>query len=78
MVEVSVWGPLAQLVERGADNAKVVSSSLTWTMFSHIFLMPKNVGKYWITSLGVVIQYFFFSNRMLEVVDGKYGDSFIF
>ena len=25
-------GLLAQLAERGADNAKVVSSSLTWTM----------------------------------------------
>ena len=25
-------GPLAQLAERGADNAKVLSSSLTWTM----------------------------------------------
>ena len=25
-------GPLAQWAERGADNAKVVSSSLTWTM----------------------------------------------
>ena len=26
-------GPLAQSVERGADNAKVVSSRLTWTNF---------------------------------------------
>ncbi len=25
-------GPLAQSAERGADNAKVVSSSLTWTI----------------------------------------------
>ena len=30
----SCWkGPLAQSVERGADNAKVVSSRLTWTTF---------------------------------------------
>ena len=28
-------GPLAQSVERGADNAKVVSSSLTRTNFFH-------------------------------------------
>ena len=29
-----LWeGPLAQSVERGADNAKVVSSRLTWTNF---------------------------------------------
>ena len=26
-------GPLAQSVERGADNAEVVSSRLTWTTF---------------------------------------------
>lgn len=29
----SRWGPLAQMVERRADNAKVVSSILTWTTF---------------------------------------------
>ena len=29
-------GPLAQSVERGADNAKVVSSRLTWT---NLFLL---------------------------------------
>ena len=28
-------GPLAQSVERCADNAKVVSSILTWTTLSH-------------------------------------------
>ena len=30
-------GPLAQSVERGADNAKVVSSRLTWTTFFYFF-----------------------------------------
>ena len=33
-------GPLAQSAERRADNAKVVSSRLTWTTFfgcSHVF-----------------------------------------
>ena len=30
-----VSGPLAQSVERRADNAKVVSSSLTWTIVLH-------------------------------------------
>ena len=30
-------GPLAQSVERRADNAKVVSSRLTWTIFCAIF-----------------------------------------
>ena len=29
----STAGPLAQSVERRADNAKAVSSSLTWTIF---------------------------------------------
>ena len=29
-------GPLAQSVERGADNAKVESSSLSWTTFFFI------------------------------------------
>ena len=29
-------GPLAQSAERRADNAKVVSSSLTWTTFFFI------------------------------------------
>ena len=32
--EDDVSGPLAQSVERGADNAKVVSSTLTRTNFS--------------------------------------------
>ena len=31
-------GPLAQSVERGADNAKVVSSSLTRTKFFYVFI----------------------------------------
>ena len=36
-------GPLAQSVERGADNAKVVSSRLTWTsIFSSFFLARSN------------------------------------
>ncbi len=26
-------GPLAQSAERGADNARVISSSLIWTIF---------------------------------------------
>ena len=30
-------GPLAQSVERGADNAKVESSSLSWTNFFFLF-----------------------------------------
>ena len=34
---LSVLGPLAQLVERRADNAKVVSSILTWTMINVLF-----------------------------------------
>ena len=35
---MSVYGPLAQSVERRADNAKVVSSSLTRTIiFWHFF-----------------------------------------
>ena len=35
----TVWGPLAQSVERRADNAKVVSSRLTWTtVFTFFFL----------------------------------------
>ena len=36
-------GPLAQSVERGADNTKVVSSRLTWTkflFFSHLLTPP--------------------------------------
>ena len=33
-------GPLAQSVERRADNAKVVSSRLTWTTFSQPFFFP--------------------------------------
>ena len=28
----NIAGPLAQSAERGADNAKVVSSILTWTI----------------------------------------------
>ncbi len=36
-----VPGPLAQSAERGADNAKVVSSSLTWTIF--FFLSPHGI-----------------------------------
>ena len=32
-------GPLAQLAERGADNAKVVSSNLTWTKVSQRLLL---------------------------------------
>ena len=33
-----VCGPLAQSAERGADNAKVVTSSLTRTKYFSIFL----------------------------------------
>ncbi len=33
VVVVCVYGPLAQSAERGADNAKVMSSSLIWTIF---------------------------------------------
>ena len=29
---LNIAGPLAQSAERGADNAKVVSSILTWTI----------------------------------------------
>ena len=32
-------GPLAQSVERRADNAKVVSSRLTWTTYSFFCLL---------------------------------------
>lgn len=36
-VDVS-QGPLAQSAERGADNAKVVSSTLTRTMINDVFV----------------------------------------
>ena len=36
---VLVDGPLAQSVERRADNAKVVSSRLTWTTSLFFFLV---------------------------------------
>ena len=35
-------GPLAQSVERRADNAKVVSSRLTWTTKNFFFFFCKN------------------------------------
>ena len=39
-VHMPLYGPLAQSVERRADNAKAVSSSLTWTMGKFFFLFP--------------------------------------
>ena len=38
-------GPLAQLVERRADNAKVVTSSLIWTKFLLNFALHYNGGR---------------------------------
>ncbi len=39
VVVLCVVGPLAQSAERRADNAKVVSSSLTWTTFFSVFFL---------------------------------------
>ena len=38
-------GPLAQSVERGADNAKVVSSTLTRTMQSFSFFLSRQLKR---------------------------------
>ena len=51
---LSPVGPLAQSVERRADNAKVVSSRLTWTIFFFHF------GK------GYIILFFFFYYSFMD------------